>query len=117
MFADDTVICIAASDANHLLQVLNDEVKFLLDWSNKNDLFIHPKRTEFVNFGTSMKLYQFDSVNLSEVNLGGQVINRVPFYEYLGIYLDQSLSFGEHVSELNNKISSQLGLLSWVRNN
>ena len=33
MYADDTVIYSAASDANHLLQVLNDEVKFPLDWS------------------------------------------------------------------------------------
>ena len=38
MYADDTVIYSATSNANHLLQVLNDEVKFLLDWSNKSDL-------------------------------------------------------------------------------
>ena len=43
MYADDTVIYYAASDANHLMQVLNDEVKFLLDWFNKTDLFIHPR--------------------------------------------------------------------------
>ena len=113
MYADDTVIYYAASDANHLMQVLNDEVKFLLDWSNKSDLFIHPKKTEYVIFGKSLKLNQFDSVNLSEIYLGGQILNRVPFYKYLGIYLDQSLSFKEHVTRLNNKIStlsSQLGL-------
>ena len=67
--------------------MLNDEVKFLLDWSNKSDLFIHPKKSEYVFFGTSMKLNQFDSVNRTEVYLGGQVLNRVPLYKYLGIYL------------------------------
>ena len=41
--------------ANQLLQVLNVELKFLLDWSTKNDLFIHPKKTEYVIFGTAMK--------------------------------------------------------------
>ena len=87
VYADDTFIYYASSDANHLLQVLNDEVKFLLDWSNKRDLFIHPKKTEYVIFGTSMKLNQFDSVDLSKVHLGGQVLNRVRFYKYLGIYL------------------------------
>ena len=40
MYADDTVIYYAASNPNHLLQVLNDEVKILLDWSNKSNLFI-----------------------------------------------------------------------------
>ena len=43
----------------------------------------------------------------SEVYLGGQILNRVPFYKYLGIYLEQSLSFKEHVTRLNNTISSQ----------
>ena len=33
------------------LQVLNDEVKFLLDWSVKNNTFIHPKIIEYVIFG------------------------------------------------------------------
>ena len=36
-----------------------------------------PKKTEYVIFGTSMKLNQFDFVNLSEVYLGGQVLNNV----------------------------------------
>ena len=88
-----------------------------MDWSNKSDLIIHPKKTEYVIFGASIKLNQSDTVNLSKVYLGGQVLNRVPFYKYLGIYLDQSLSFKEHVTRLNNKISSQLGLLRRVRNN
>jgi len=43
----------------------------------------------------------------SEVYLGGQILNRVRFYKYLGIYLEQSLSFKEHVTRLNNTISSQ----------
>ena len=47
-----------------------------------------------------MKLNQFDSVNVSHVYLEGQVPNRVPLYKYLGIHLDQSLSFKEHVAWL-----------------
>lgn len=58
-----------------------------------------------------MKLNQFDSVNLNELNLIGQVLNL-----FIGIYLDQSLSLKEHVTPLNNKISTQLGLSSGVRN-
>ena len=47
-----------------------------------------------------MKLNQFDSVNVSDVYLEGQVPNRVPLYKYLSIYLDQSLCFKEHVARL-----------------
>ena len=72
------------------------------------------KITEYVTLETSTKLNQLYSVNLSEVYLGGQVLNCVPFYEYLGINLDQSLSFKERVTRLNNTISSQRDLLSRV---
>ena len=116
MYADDTVIYYAASDANQLLQVLSVELKFLLDWSTKNDSFIHSKKTEYVIFGTAMKRNQIDSDNLCGVYLGDQVLNFKPFYKHLGVYLDQSLSFKEHVIRLVNKVSRQLGLLSSVRN-
>ena len=96
--------------------MINVELKFLLDWSTKNDLFIHPKKTEYVIFGTSMKRNQIDADNLCGVYLGDQVLNCKPFYKYLGVYLNQSLSFKEHVTRLVNKVSRQLGLLSRVRN-
>ena len=62
-------------------------------------------------------LEHLDSVYLCEVYLEGQVLNRVPLYTYSGLYLDEFLSFKEHATWLNNTISSQLGLLSRVRNN
>ena len=68
MYADDTVIYHAASDANQLERVLNVELKFLHDWSTKNELFIHAaKKTEYVIFGTAMKRNQINSGNLSGV--------------------------------------------------
>ena len=100
LYADDTVYY-AASDANQLLQVLNVEIKFLLDWSTKNDFFIHPKKGECVIFETVMKRNQTDSDNLCCVYLGDQVFSCKPFYKYLGVYLDQSLSFKEHVTRLH----------------
>ena len=78
---------------------------------------IHPKKTEYVIFGTAMKRNQINSDNLSGVYLGEQALNCRPFYKYLGVYLDQSLSFKEHVTRLVDKVSRQLGLLSRVRNN
>jgi len=63
-------------------------------------------------FGIAMKRNQINFGNLSGVYLGVQVLNCRPFFKYLGVYLDQSLSFKEHVTHLVNKVSGQLGVLS-----
>ena len=83
MYADDTVIYYAASDANLLEQVLNAELKFLHDWPTNNELFIHPNKTEYVIFGTAMKRNQINSGNLSGVCLGDQVLDCRPFSRYM----------------------------------
>lgn len=80
MYADDTVIYYAASDANQMLRVLNVELKFLHDWCTKSKLFIRPKETEYVIFGTAMTRNQINSGNVSGFNLGDQFINCSPFY-------------------------------------
>ena len=49
--------------------------------------------------------------------LGDQVLKQKPSYKYLGVYLDESLTFKEHVTKLYDKVCSQLSLLSRIRNN
>ena len=80
IYADGTVIYYATSDANRLERVFNAELKLLHDWPTKNKLFIHPKKTEYVIFGTAMKSNQIKFDNLSGVCLGDQVLNCRPFY-------------------------------------
>ena len=70
--------------------------------------------TEYVIFGTAAKRNQSNSDSASGVYLGDQVLNCRPFYNYLGVYLGQTLSFTEHVTRLDS--SRQLGLLSRLRN-
>ena len=50
-----------------------------------------------------MKCNQIDSDNLCCVYLGDHILNCKPFFKYLGIYLDQPLSFKEHVTRLVNR--------------
>ena len=84
-------------------------------WKGDIGLFIHPKKTEYVIFRTAAKRNQINFDSLSGVYLGDQVLNCRPFYKYLGVYLDQILSFKEHVTRLVNKVSRQLGLLSRLK--
>ena len=55
MYADDTVLFYGASSSAELIPVLNSELSHLANWASINELFIHPRKTEYVIFGTSQK--------------------------------------------------------------
>ena len=118
MYADDTVIYYSASDNAQLIRVLNEKLKLLESWSRKNDYIFTAKRLNMSCLhGTYQKLNQYDFDTMSDIYFGDQILNRKPFYKYLGIYLDQTLSFNKHFTRLINKVSSQLAMLSRIRNN
>ena len=119
MYADDTVIFYGSSNYKDIIAVLNAEISRLADWSSLNELYIHPKKTEYVMFGTAQKLNRIDTADVSshDVLLGDKVLERKSFYKYLGVYLDEHLSFKEHTLRLFSKVSSQLSLVSRLRNN
>ena len=70
------------------------------DWTLGNELLINIKKTEYVLFGTFQKLNQARTEDVNgEVCLGDEVLARVPNYKYLIVYLDQTLTFKEHITK------------------
>ena len=71
------------SSSAELIPVLNSELSHLANWASINELFIHPRKTEYVIFGTSQKLHKSGSVTGDcDVVLGDQVLKQKPFYKY-----------------------------------
>ena len=81
------------------------------DWLVNNSLFIHQGKTECVLFGTGSRLA---TANLS-VNIDGKELTRVAEYKYLGVTLDESLSWNAHVNYLISKVSKRIGILGRTR--
>ena len=111
MYADDTVMYFAASNAQEISSTLTSELAKVNDWLVHNSLFIHQGRTECVLFGTGSRLA---NTNLS-VNIDGKELTRVAEYKYLGVILDESLSWNAHVNYLISKVSKRLGILGRTR--
>ena len=111
MYADDTVMYFTASNAQEISSTLTSELAKVNDWLVDNSLFIHPGKTECVLFGTGSRLA---TANLS-VNIDGKELTRVPEYKYLGVILDESLSWNAHVNYLISKVSKRIGILGRTR--
>ena len=79
------------------------------EWLKANRLTLNTKKTKYVVFGTKHKLdYVADDLN---IKIGNDKIEKVPHMKYLGVILDDHLTFDEHISQVHTRSSQNLGIL------
>ena len=114
MYADDTVLYYSERDADEIGRTITKDLNLVHDWLLDNNMFLHKGKTECVLFGISPRLSTACSFSVS---VQGHIIKRVTEFRYLGIVLDEVLTFSAHVKYLISKAGKRLGMLSRVRNN
>ena len=94
-----------------LFEKANNEMKKLYDWFCANQLSLNPGKTKFIVFNTStnkqistgLKLFINDT---SLTQVGSKFKEKST--TFLGIQIDESLSWKKHLAYINNKISHAL---------
>ena len=69
-------------------------------------------KTKFMVFGTKQKLKRVTDLSL---HADGEIIERVHSFKYLGVTLDESLTFEEHIDILYRKSCSKMGAIKKAR--
>ena len=72
------------------------------------------KKTEFMTFGTRQRITR-QKCNETDISLNGQPIKHTNTFKYLGVILDDTLSFNDHVDYVRMKVSKILGMFSRIR--
>ena len=72
------------------------------------------KKTEFFTFGTRQRLARH-KCDETDISLNGQSIKHTDTFKYLGVVLDDTLSFNDHVDYVRMKVSKILGIFSRIR--
>ena len=70
------------------------------------------KKKKFIIFLTNGKKYNTDNV---KININGNEIKQVNFTKFLGIYIDEHLSWAQHIDYLSKKIARNVGILSKLK--
>ena len=114
MYADDTVVYISKSNLDNAITLLQSDLDRVYTWCNCNKLTINCKKTKFCLFGmrSSIKRSKTQDIQLS---LSNQILERVCSYKYLGLILDEYLTYNKHIKEMNRLVSHKLYILSKVR--
>ena len=105
LFADDGVFWVVDSSFDRLLFRLNVLLQELLEWLTANKLFPNTKKT-FLMLFTNRTVQ-----NLPNTYLGADLLEWVDSIKYLGVIIDNRLSFNLQINSINKKLSRSNGIL------
>ena len=111
-FADDTCISFASKKTKTLESVLNYELKLTCEWLRANRLSLNVGKSKLLIFKSKQR--KLDNDNIS-IKLNGIKLVPSEHVKYLGVYLDNNLSWSTHVTQLSKKLSRANGVLSKLR--
>ena len=109
MFADDTNFFFEHGNINTLFKTVNDELIKINEWFSANKLSLNVGKTKFSLFHKSAKKCSIPS-HLPTLKINNHDIERVNTMRFLGVLLDDNLSWKEH-KYLENKIAKDIELM------
>ena len=112
-FADDTNLLITDFSIKKINKLLNSDLKSLCNWLKSNKISLNVAKTELIVFRHPNKQINMDWIKLK---IDGKKLQPSPHVKYLGVYIDQHLSFKHHINDLSTKLRRANGILSKIRN-
>ena len=113
MYADDTTIYFNLEEFDHLNKEgdINGELEKVNTWLKLNKLSLNAQKTKLMVFHRKQK--HVDEIN---VQINGTKIERVESFNFLGIMLDENLTWKSHIEMVGKKISKVTGILYRLKN-
>lgn len=104
MFADDTVLYCSAGDAQSAITTLQQSFNDLQNEFRKHKLLLNANKSKYMIFRSDRNVD--DGLVLS--SLDGTNIKKVKKYKYLGLWIDEGLSFTHHVTTLASDLRERI---------
>ena len=110
LFADDSNMFHSHSNIKRLFEIVNNEIKKVNEWFNCNKLSLNTDKTKYVLF---FKPSKEDDIPLKLPNLivNNHIIERKSTMKFLGVILDDRISWKSHIQTINNKIAKNISIL------
>ena len=110
MFADDTNLFYSHKNIKTLFNTVNLELKKLNEWFKANKLSLNADKTKYTFFH---KLSKRDNIplKLPHLLINDTIIKRENAIKFLGVIIDENLTWKNHITTIENKISKNIGVL------
>ena len=110
MFADDTNLFCSGSDIQSLFRIANRELEKISTWFKANKLSLNESKTKFTFFHKPREKDNLP-LKLPTLKINQKEIKRTSSIKFLGIMIDENLSWNDHIQIIENKLSKNVGLL------
>jgi len=110
LFADDTNILYHSNSLNTVKEQAQKDLDLINDWFKVNKLVCNVKKSEFILIRSQQR-----KVNDIQLTLNKQNLPRTASCKYLGTYIDEHITWKEHVRHVCKKISPIIGIIYKIR--
>ena len=111
-FADDTCIMYSSNKLKTLETNLNTDLKHASEWLKANRLSLNVGKTKLLLFHSKQSNLNFNNIS---IKIEGKKLIRYNNVNYLGLHIDENLSWDTHVNHLSKKLSRANGVLAKLR--
>ena len=108
-FADDTTLLFSSSDIKILNEILEREANKVILWFNANKLIINLTKTNCMMFTNKRNIPQLN------ITLNNTVLEVKSETTFLGVVIDNKLSWKAHILHISGKISKSIAILRILR--
>ena len=108
LFADDTNIFATGKNITEVTRIMNYEINLINQWIQSNKLSLNIDKTNYMIMSAPRSKIKTDECNIM---IDGKNIVRVPRTKFLGIILDENMSWKYHIEYICNKVSKCIGIL------
>ena len=114
LFADDTTILYSNKDINSKIELINKELDEVTNWFKANKLSVNASNTKFMIMGTPHMTSTKTREDL-KVLLDNTVLERVKFTKFLGVLIDECLTWKNHIDCISKTISRNIGVMNKLK--
>ena len=104
-FADDSTIHTPLHRNMNIAPQINTKLSLVNKWLLANKLHLNIGKTKYMILNIKNKPSDLNLV------IGNSLIERTNVQKFLGIHIDDKISFGEHTNKISTKLSRGVGLL------
>ncbi len=108
LYADDTNILFSHPNLNQLIYHANNELDNISTWFKANKLSLNTDKSNYMIFKNRFDNRRYDDL---DIVINGNRISRVGKTKFLGVIVDDCLTWNQHTANVANLVSKYSGIL------